>query len=88
MKKKGVIDRIEDQKLAVILLENEGIEFVVEKERLPEEAKEGTWLFISVENEEITHMTIDESKTNQTLLDAQTKLDRIRDKSKGSKFKR
>lgn len=88
MDKKGVIDRIEDQKFAVILVESEGSEYVIDKEKLPEEAKEGSWLSISVENEEITHMTIDQSKTNQTHLNAQTKLDRIRKKSKGSKFKR
>ncbi|WP_280770855.1 DUF3006 domain-containing protein [Salipaludibacillus daqingensis] len=88
MNKKGVIDRLEDNKLAVILVESEGLEYVVPKEKLPKEAGAGTWLTFVVENNNMTDISIDYAKTDQSLVNANAKLNRIRKKSAGSKFKK
>jgi len=88
MDKKGIIDRIEDDKTAVILVETENSEYVVPKKILPGGAKEGSWLSFTVHNQEIINIEIDQIKTAETLYHAKNQLDRIRKKSKGSKFKR
>lgn len=84
----GVIDRIEDEKLAVILAEKQGKEFIVSVHQLPEESKEGTWLSLVIENHKVTAMTIDHDKTKASHNKINSQLNRIQKKSKGSKFKR
>ncbi len=88
MDKKGVIDRIEDEKYAVILVETEGSEYVVLKDRLPEGAKEGSWLKFTVVKQEITQMKLEQHQTDVAHRNAKDQLNRIRKKSKGSKYKR
>ncbi|WP_018922941.1 DUF3006 domain-containing protein [Salsuginibacillus kocurii] len=53
MEVRGVIDRIEDGRYAVILVEELQHEFVVEKEKLPAGAKEGDWLWLELEEDKV-----------------------------------
>ncbi|MGM8215948.1 DUF3006 domain-containing protein [Bacillaceae bacterium W0354] len=88
MKKyKAVLDRIEDQ-YAVILAESVNKEFLVAQSELPEGSEEGTWFIVSTENGEIIDLTIDENKTEARKNQISEKLNRLRNKKSGSKFKR
>jgi hypothetical protein len=85
---KGYLDRIEDNQYAVILVEEMKKEFIIPKEDLPSGSKENSYFEITIENEKITSIELDE----QTTLTEQEKVDdmmkRVRSKSKGSKFKK
>lgn len=59
----GVIDRIIDENIAIILLEEENIQFTLPLYELPEGSKEGTWLQIDVLDEEYIVLAIDMEKT-------------------------
>lgn len=63
---RGVLDRIEDERLAVILIEDMNKEIVLPILALPKGSKEGIWLLMTFEpsnNEWI--ITIDDDKTNR-----------------------
>ena len=85
---KGYLDRIEDNQYAVILVEEMKKEFIVPKEDLPQGSTENSYFEITIENEKITFLKLDE----QTTLSEQEKVDdmmtKLRSKSKGSKFKK
>jgi hypothetical protein len=85
---KGYLDRIEDNQYAVILVEEMKKEFIIPKEDLPSGSKENSYFEITIENEKITSIELNE----QTTLTEQEKVDdmmkRVRSKSKGSKFKK
>lgn len=85
---KGYLDRIEDNQFAVILVEEMKKEFILPKDELPEGSKEKSYFDITIENDTITSMKLDE----QTTLSEQKKVDdmmtTLRSKSKGSKFKK
>lgn len=63
-------------------------EFIIPKEDLPSGSKENSYFEITIENEKITSIELDE----QTTLTEQEKVDdmmtRLRSKSIGSKFKK
>ncbi|NWQ44034.1 DUF3006 domain-containing protein [Bacillus sp. EB106-08-02-XG196] len=85
---KGYLDRIEDNQYAVILVEEMKKEFIIPKEDLPHGSKGNSFFKITIENEKITSMVVDEQAT----LSEQEKVDdmmtKLRSKSKGSKFKK
>jgi hypothetical protein len=85
---KGYLDRIEDNQYAVILVEEMKKEFIIPKEDLPQGSDENSYFEITIENEKITFLKLDE----QTTLSEQEKVDdmmtKLRSKSKGSKFKK
>lgn len=85
---KGYLDRIEDNQYAVILVEEMKKEFIIPKEDLPQGSKENSFFEITIENEKITSILLDEQAT----LSEQEKVDdmmtKLRSKSKGSKFKK
>ncbi|SDL88306.1 DUF3006 domain-containing protein [Sediminibacillus halophilus] len=85
---KGVLDRIEDEKFAVILAEEEGKEFVTDKRLLPEGAKVHDRLEFTVHEGDIENIRIDKQKTSNRQENAEMLRDRMRSRSKGSKFKR
>jgi len=80
----GVVDRIEDGEIAVILLEENGqvIEQVdVPVARLPEPAQtDGGVLSVVLENGEITSMEYRSDATRDRRESAQEKLDRLSEK--------
>ncbi|WHZ05596.1 DUF3006 domain-containing protein [Neobacillus sp. YX16] len=85
---KGFLDRIEDNQFAVILVEEMKKEFIIPKKDLPQGSKENSYFEITIENEKITSIELDE----QTTLSEQEQVDdmmtKLRSKSKGSKFKK
>lgn len=84
----GYVDRIEEGRLAVLLVDSLGKEFVVDVSRLPEGASEGTYLTLSLIDGEIGNMSVDEEKTSQMKQEIADKLQRIKLKSSRSRFKR
>ena len=88
MKLYGVLDRIEDGKYGVVLVEELKKEFILEKEKLPSGTKEGMWLCMVVDKDEIQSIEIDKVKTDQVEQKVQAQLERIRKRRTGSKFKR
>jgi hypothetical protein len=63
-------------------------EFIIPKQELPDGSKENSYFEITIVNEKITSMELDEQST----LSEQEKVDdmihKLRSKSKGSKFKK
>jgi hypothetical protein len=85
---KGYLDRIEDDKFAVILVEEIKKEFVIPKAELPEGSTEKSYIDLTIENDKITSMKLNRQATlfeQQKVVDMMSKL---RSKSKGSKFKK
>ena len=85
---KGYLDRIEDNQFAVILVEEMNKEFVIPKAKLPAGSVEKAYFDLTIENNQITSIKID----NATTITEQQKVDnlmaKLRLKSKGSKFKK
>ncbi|GAA0348570.1 DUF3006 domain-containing protein [Bacillus horti] len=86
MKKSGVIDRIVDQRLAVLLVDEQE-ELIVPIEELPSDVFEGSWLIVTFDGEKRIHVEKDMKKTVESKQRIATKLEQLREK-KGSNFKR
>ena len=84
----GYIDRIEDERFAVLLVDSLGKEFVVNVWDLPENAKEGSYLTVTLIDGEITGLVINQQETETMEKEISEKLQRIKSKSSTSKFKR
>ncbi|UCZ53939.1 DUF3006 domain-containing protein [Bacillus shivajii] len=83
---KVVIDRIVDEKHAVLLTKDEEQEIIVPIDKLPSGAMEGTWLKVSFHGDDIEKIIIDqESKATQERISSKMALLR---KKKGSQFKK
>ncbi|GAB4074142.1 hypothetical protein GCM10028778_16450 [Barrientosiimonas marina] len=83
---KGVLDRFEE-KQAVILMEENNTEIIIDWHSLPAGSDVNTWFDIEQSGEQY-HLTIDPEKTAQ---EAQTSADlvaELRAKSRGSQFKK
>ncbi len=63
--KKGVIDRIEDSRTAVIFLENDLKRYDLPVSLLPAKAKEGDWLRLEISDDKIVKIEIDEDETDK-----------------------
>ncbi|SDJ80530.1 DUF3006 domain-containing protein [Sediminibacillus albus] len=85
---KGVLDRIEDGKHAVILVEGTGREFVVSKELLPKGSSVHDWLEVTIEDNQVTAVKLDKETTKNEQEKSEALINRVRAKSKGSMFKR
>lgn len=85
---KGVLDRFEDNNLAVILIEEINKELNIPANNLPSNSKEGTWFLIEERQGEYHIVSIDAEKTRNQAQKSADLLERLRAKSSGSKFKR
>lgn len=85
---KGVIDRFEDNCKAVILLEDIQEELIVPCDLLPEEAKENDWLTLKKTNDTYQIISIDYERTKAEMKKSRQLREKLRAKSKGSRFKR
>lgn len=81
---KGVLDRFEDDK-AVILIETEKMEIIVDKNKLPDRSDVSTWFDIEKQNEDYK-LTIDSDKTKQMKQKSADLRAKLQAKSSGSKF--
>ncbi|WP_202081149.1 DUF3006 domain-containing protein [Caldalkalibacillus salinus] len=86
-KKRAVIDRMDAQR-ATLLVGDEETERTVLVENLPQGAKEGMWLTLEETEEDLLHIQIDEEETVRRKKLMKQKLDKLRQRSKGSKFRR
>ena len=88
MKVKGVLDRIVDGKHATILVADLQKEFVIDISSLPAGSKEGSHFQLTLIGEEITDITLDTQSKQESLDKASSQINRLKAKSKGSRFKR
>jgi len=84
---KGILDRIEDSRHAVILVEEEGIELILPVNRLPEGSQINSWFTIDAENGQLM-IALDEELSLAKSEQAEELMTRLRTKKKGSRFKR
>jgi hypothetical protein len=77
MQTKAVIDRFEEDK-AVLLLWDEDKQIVVNRKSLPKMVKEGTWLLVDIEGDQVLSATIDEEETARARQRIMEKLERLR----------
>jgi type VI protein secretion system component Hcp len=85
---KGYLDRIEDNQFAVILAEEIKKEFIIPVENLPEGSKEKSYFEITLENEKIISMKLDEQTTQTEQEKVDDLMTKLRSNSIGSKFKK
>ncbi|WP_301107371.1 DUF3006 domain-containing protein [Sporosarcina sp.] len=84
----GYIDRIEEERFAVLLVKDTGEEFITDVTALPESAREGVYLTITLTDGEITQLVIDRQETEVMEQKIEEQLKKIKSRSKGSRFKR
>lgn len=65
MEDRAVLDRIEDGKWAVLLVGEEKAEKIIPIETLPEGAKEGSWLRVQLEDDEVKEILVDAEETEK-----------------------
>lgn len=85
---KGYLDRIEENKLAIILVEDLHREFVIPVAELPEGSKPQTWFNLVIFQDKIISIHIDHETSTSEQEKVSDLLSKLRSKSKGSKFKR
>jgi hypothetical protein len=78
----AVIDRIEDGRHAVLLLEAEGFQIVIPVEELPEGASEGDWLRVVVEDERLVRAQVDSAATKAAKDSIREKMNRLRQRGR------
>jgi hypothetical protein len=85
---KGYLDRIEENKLAIILVEELNREFVIPVEELPEGTQPQTWFDLVIIQDQIISIHMNHEKTASEQEKVSSVLSKLRSKSKGSKFKK
>lgn len=85
---KGYLDRIEDNEFAVILVEELKKEFILRKEELPEGSTIQSYYDLVIENDEITSIKLDLEMSLAKQQNVNDLMQKLRAKSKGSKFKK
>jgi hypothetical protein len=78
MEEHAVVDRIEDDTQAVLLVGDSETERVVPAEGLPEGAGPGTWLRVRFDGSELVHCEVDTEQTEGVRSRISQKLDRLR----------
>lgn len=79
---KAVIDRIEDKKHAVLILNGDGEETVIPVDDLPDGAEEGTWLEVKFDGDDIKSIEIDEEATEERSERIGNKMDQLKKRKK------
>lgn len=85
---KGVLERIEDNRIAVILIEEEHREIYVPLKELPPGTGLNTWFHIELEGGEVVSLRIDEDATEERSHRADEIRQKLLSKRTGSKFRR
>lgn len=84
----GYVDRIEEERFAVVLVEALGKEFVVDVSELPETANEGSYLTVTLMNGKVCGLALNQQEAESMEREIEEKLQRIKSKSNTSRFKR
>lgn len=85
---KGILDRIEDGRYAVILIEEVQQEVVLPVECLPEGSEIHSWFDIELEGEEVKSISPDEETEAVKEQQVDTLMEKLRAKKSRSRFKR
>jgi Protein of unknown function (DUF3006) len=85
---KGYLDRIEENRFAVILVDEINKEFIVPKEQLPEGSTEKSYFDITFENDKISSIKLNSQQTHSEQQRVEELMGKLRAKSSGSKFKK
>lgn len=88
MKVEAVIDRITEHGQAVVLAETIEREFFIERKELPEGAERGDYLNLELDEDEIRSIEIDEKKTKERKSAVKSKLEQLRQRQTGSRFRK
>ena len=81
------LDRFTDNEQAILLVDKLQREFHIGIAILPSGSTAGTWFLVTIENDEITHVQIDEKKTAEMKQEVEERMQRLKSK-KTSRFKR
>jgi hypothetical protein len=63
-------------------------EFIIPKTELPDGSKVHSYFFVTIENDQITSMKLDEQTTHSEQTKVDEMMSKLRSKSGGSKFKK
>lgn len=85
---RGTLDRIEDGRLAVILLEEQRQEIILPIRYLPEGSRVNSWFEIVMDGEEIVSIALDEETAEAKENEAQELMQKLKSRRRGSRFKR
>lgn len=85
---KGILDRIEDGRFAVILIEEVRREMILPVECLPEGSAVHSWFDIELEGEEIKSISHDANMEAFKERQAGALMEKLRSRKRGSRFKR
>lgn len=85
---KGYLDRVEDNAMAVILIEEKNKEITVPLDTLPAGSKEKTWLHMEQVNGRYTVLSIDRETTEEKAQQTSALMERLRKRKRESKFKK
>ena len=84
----GVFDRIEDNDMAVILIEEINKELTIPLHDLPSGSTESTWFHIEKKGDAFKVISIDSKTTDQEADNSANLMKKLRSKRKDSKFKK
>lgn len=84
---KGILDRIEEGRYAVILVEAEKLELILPFNCLPAGSQINSWFTIDAENRQLS-IILDEETSLIRNQQIEELMDRLRMRKKGSRFKR
>ncbi|PTL40244.1 DUF3006 domain-containing protein [Alkalicoccus saliphilus] len=85
---KGFVDRIEDGKYAVVLIESINKEFVIDSSDLPENIEAGSWVYVTFQGENIHSVEYEQAETEKAKVRVSNKMELLRKKKKGSSFRK
>ncbi|KYG30747.1 DUF3006 domain-containing protein [Alkalihalobacillus trypoxylicola] len=87
MEKKAILDRIEDGQVAVLLVDYYEEEWNVSATLLPKDSQEGASLLVTIENQKIIHIQLDEAAQYISKERITKKMSQLKKQTK-SKFKK
>ena len=82
MEETAVIDRIEEGRLAVLLVGSDERELIVPIDDLPPDAQAGHWLRVRLEDDRLVHAQIDPQQTRAVAARIQDKMALLRQRGR------
>ncbi|MFA9560664.1 DUF3006 domain-containing protein [Evansella sp. AB-rgal1] len=79
---KAVVDRIVDGDKVVLLVGEEEKEMILSLSQLPEDVKEGSWVRVVFNNEEVITIELDNDETNSRKQRIKSKMELLKQRSK------
>lgn len=83
----AVLDRVEDGVHAVLLVGEEERELIVPAEVLPNEARDGSWLRVTLAGDEVVRIVVDPEATAAVRARVRAKVARMRARNRPRRFR-